>query len=179
VLTPSGASAPLVVRLGGQNTNDKIDLSPESETGSSVFGTTTYFPFSLQARNPIASGTDIIVSGEGLGKHKFPLQRRTFIVPSMTDISGTLLRLTVASQPGNNLQTARITAPVSQQGTLGPKLVELTATLTKLQDQKDGYDIWQGSGDMGQPPTGFVSVEVLSNGVVVDSLMVNSGAAGW
>ncbi len=134
----------------------------------------------------MARAPSFSVSGAGLKTQSFPIQASVFVVPSRTQISGTLAGVTVAAAPGVNLASYRIqvAAPVGQPGTLGPKVIASPSLpVVRLPGLTDGYQLWQGSVDLGPAAatiTGLVSIKVLNDkAAVVDLLMVNPGAAGW
>lgn len=189
VLTQAGGTAPSYLTLKSAATYQR--LTAENETGSSVFGaanttsasaygTTTYFPFEI-AGIELAGATSFVVSGPELETESFPIQGDIFVVPSMTEISGTVVNATIAVRPTTNFGACNIqvAAPIPQMGTLGPKIIEAALNVTKVPGLKDGYELWQGSVDLQTAATGLVSIKVMSRGAAVDVLMINPGVAGW
>jgi hypothetical protein len=161
--------------------SNKYNLTSASTTGSSVFGassgaygTTTYFPFSL-TQDVIRDATSYSVSGT-----KFDLQPQTFVIPSLTTISGSFVKASVASS-GHACSSLSVqaSAPVKQSGTLAPKVVQVSGTLVKASTRLDGYGLCYATIQLPDIPTGLVNVKVAVSGKVVDTLFVNGGAAGW
>jgi hypothetical protein len=184
LLTAAGNAPPTTLRV--QLGNVSLALSPESGTGASVFsasggnyGTTSYFPFNLA--NVDSKSTAFIVSGSDLLSESFPVQAKTFVVPSLTAATGSSVNATIATRlPGDvsGYYGFQMAAPVPQQGTLGPKVVGSSFDVALVGHQA-GYALWQGSAQLGATATGLISVKVLKGSEVVDLLMVNPGTAGW
>lgn len=129
----------------------------------------------------MTGATSFIVSGPGLKTEAFPIQGNVFVVPSMTEISGTVANVTVAVRSTANFEAynIQVAAPIGQLGTLGPKIIKVSLDATKAPDLKDRFELWQGSVDLGNAVTGLVSIKVMNGENVVDTLMFNSGVAGW
>jgi len=158
-----------------------LNLLPEAETGSSIFGTTTYFPFSVS--NTAALTSSITVSGSAIPATTFSLPTQAAIIPSLTTVTGSIVNATVAVLQGScSDYSVQIAAPVVQAFTLAPKIVSSTLMVKQL-----GLQGWSGIQgglcggvlDLGSVPTGLVSVRVVKQGNVLDTLMVSGGLAGW
>ena len=188
-MTSAGETAPSYLTLKAGSSNQQ--LTSEAETGTSVFGanikstaseygTTTYFPFIITGRQT-AGAKSFIISWPGRKTSTFPIQDDVFVVPSATEISGTVINATVAARSGINGEaySIQIAAPTAQMGTLGPKVIRATLNMRRLPGMNDGYALWQGSVDLGKVPTGLVSVSITREGATIDMFMVNPGAAGW
>jgi hypothetical protein len=188
-LTSAGETAPSYLTLKAGSSNQQ--LISEAETGTSVFGAnikstasvygkTTYFPFIITGRQT-AGAKSFTISWPGRKAATFPIQDDVFVVPSATEISGTVINATVAVRSGINGGTysIQIAAPTAQMGTLGPKVIRATLNMVTLPGLKEGYALWQGSVDLGKVPTGLVSISVMREGATIDTFMVNPGAAGW
>jgi hypothetical protein len=103
-----------------------------------------------------------------------------FVVPSKSGVVGSVVNMTVATLPGNLADwRVAVAAPVGQMGTLGPKIIRTGVDMAKLPGLRDGYEIWQGSVDLGQSSTGAISVYVSTGRLIVDTLMLDAGVAGW
>ncbi|KAF2109397.1 heme peroxidase [Lophiotrema nucula] len=165
--------------------NRDIKLEAESENGrsawgsnligtSTTYGTTTYFPFSIDDPS-IGKAKSFSIAGQ-----TFSLQGESFIVPSTSTLSGTTLNIIVAiqqSRPCNDF-TLETASPEVRQGTLAPRIVEGTAAFQKAPGLS-GYQLCQSVAQLDQESTGLVSVKLLESGVLVDTLLVNGGKAGW
>jgi hypothetical protein len=179
ILTAADAAPPtsLSLRVSSHNTT----LTPEAETGISVFGRTIYFPFSL-AGAILRNATSFSVTGASISDHVFQYDSRVFIVPSLTALEGSTIIATVAVPPSQTCEdlTLKVSAPLTQQGTLAPKMSEMTV---KLQGATGGdindYRFCRGVGGLGGVPTGLVTVKALLGGEIADTLLVNGGNAGW
>lgn len=57
-------------------------------------------------------------------------------------------------------------------GTLGPAISTFDDVAVTSVGTKAGYDLWSGSLDFGVLATGNVTVEVVSGGVVLDTLLL-------
>lgn len=165
----------------GSNFVDTLDS--EAEAGSSIYGTTTYYPFQLFL-DPDITYTTLSISGSGFDTQVFPIQSTLFVVPGMTVITGSLLNITVASKLGHfsSSDGVGVVAPVGQEGTLGPKIMRQVVEVDLVTDNTggpNGYQLWQGWIDLGVPVTGAVSVNVASEEHVQDVLYLSVGVAGW
>jgi hypothetical protein len=172
---------------------DKLGLvlSPESETGFSIFGSTTFFPFSTKISNAEAF-TSFMVSGQGFSSKTFPVQSGAFVVPSLTSVvvinnTTATVSFFVATKQGSGGYVSRmmrrdggkapivkIQAPVAQLGTLGPAIETFDNVAVTSVGQKAGYDVWEGIVTVDDWTLGPISVSVLDrNGVEVDVVMVD------
>ena len=85
------------------------------------------------------------------------------------------MNFTIAVLSGNpsTSSSVRISAPVSQAGTLGPAIhVFDNVAVQSVYSPKVGYEFWQGSVDLGDSATGAVAVEILHYGEVIDTLLI-------
>ncbi|KAI4652667.1 uncharacterized protein J4E79_008974 [Alternaria viburni] len=178
MLTPAGSSPPQSLTL--RVSDNATELEPETETGSSVFGrsggeygTTTYFPFSLSGP-AIQNATSFAIQAPEAPEQTFRIDSQTFVVPSLTDLSGTALNATIAlctRFTSCEDLTVHIAAPLEQHGTLAPKINGMNLVVSKATKKKRVI--------LQDVPTGLVTVEALLDGKVVDTLLVNGGQAGW
>lgn len=190
-LAPGTSAAPQSLTLTTSLNEQGLHLSPESETGSSIFGSTTFFPFSTQISKPEAF-TSFTVSGPGISSQSFPVQSGAFVVPSLTTVTATnittaTIRFSVATRQGSGGYVSRmmkrdgakapnvsIQAPVAQEGTLGPKIEAFNNVAVAGVGQKAGYDVWEGSVIVYDWTLGPLSISVLDGkGAEVDVAMVN------
>lgn len=164
---------------------ESVTLKPEDEEGSSVYGRTRYYSFSVPVHQD-PSYTALEISRDGAAPTSFPLQNSIFVVPSMTTVQGSEVGFTVAArvtgQPAPRVDVI-ISAPVRQQGTLAPKMTSHNAD-ARPGAAVPGYQLWEGSVDLGDAlVTGAVSVsaelELEGGGVVRDVLYLGAGVAGW
>ncbi|KAK4569806.1 hypothetical protein LTR86_002775 [Recurvomyces mirabilis] len=171
-LTATGAFSPSLLDLSINGHH--AGLTAEDSTGSSVFGTTAYFPFSVFG-DLIRNAPLFSVSGTS-----FVLQGQTFVVPSMTTVTGATVNTTIASS-GHACRSLsiRIHSPTRQSGTLAPKIAENHGDLTTVAPRVDGYGLCRAVLQLADVPTGSIAVNALVSGAVVDTLFVNGGAAGW
>lgn len=154
-----------------------LALHYEPNTGSSVHGTTEYYAF-FETLNKNTSYASIDVTDSE--DDTFQVQNRVFVVPSMTQINGSLLDITIASKDPTASITVDVTAPTGQQGTIGPKITRQGSSVSKAaQATGSGYQLWQTSVDLGLQVTGAVAVNAVANGHVEDVFYLNPGVAGW
>ncbi|RYN34361.1 hypothetical protein AA0118_g11524 [Alternaria tenuissima] len=185
ILTPAGASPPssLNIRINQHET----EIEPEAETGSSVFGrsnsiygTTSYFPFSLSGPT-IRDATSFLVYGPGISESTFPITSQAFFVPSLTALEGSSINVTIAITESKSCSdlAVRLAAPFVQHDTLAPKMHETSIAVGKATTVLDDYTLCHGLTVLQDVPTGLVGAEALIGGEVLDTLMVNGGMAGW
>jgi hypothetical protein len=185
ILTPVGLTPPTVLSFAAASVPTPVLFTPESDTGYSVFGITTFFPFSITISKPLAFNT-FTISGYG-PPEDYRVQTSAFVVPSLSSASSTntttIIKFTVAtflaaSYPRNLFsRTAapkvRVQVPVSQMGTLSPKITTFDDVLVVKRGTKTRYDLWVGSVDVGTPATGPLSIAVLDHsGKEIDTLFL-------
>jgi hypothetical protein len=140
-----------------------IPLTPESAQGTSIFGTTTFYPFTTQIPDP-SLFTHFSISNHG-ALTTFPVQTSAFVVPSLTSrtttsSSSTALNFTVATRFTKG-PTVNVQVPVPQQGTLGPAIKTFDNVAVDSVGRKAGYVLWAGSVDVGSLAAGALSVAIL------------------
>ncbi|KAI3399127.1 hypothetical protein diail_7706 [Diaporthe ilicicola] len=161
-------------------------LEPEPETGRSVYGNTTYYPFSF----PVVRGGGETCAALKIGRaggappEYFPLQSDIFVVPSRTAVEGERVHVTVAARLGQVSSPVEvvISAPLRQQGTLAPRITRHSMRLADAgtAEAGPGYQLWEGSMELGAPAAGAVGVSAGGGGGVArDVLYLGAGAAGW
>lgn len=169
--------ASLTLRLASKT----LQISPVLATGFSIFGNTTFFPFSISGKDTLTSS--FTVSGPSIPAKTFQLPTQAAVIPSLTSLTGSSLNATVAILQGKcSDYSVEVAAPVKQLLTLAPRITAATLTLRSL-----GLSGWSGvqgglcggAVDLGDVPTGLVSVKVSKQGKLLDTLMVNGGNAGW
>jgi hypothetical protein len=183
ILTAAGTSSPetLTLSVSGRDTN----IIAENATGTSVFGrngnvfgTTTYFSFSL-SEPTIRNATSFFVAGQS-----FPINSEIFTIPSLTTLQGSMLTATIAiatSGSCDNL-TVQIAAPFSQAESLAPKIDVNEfgpGSLVCKAGPSDEYTFCETSWQMDHLSPGAVVVKVLVGGKVIDTLLVDREVAGW
>lgn len=171
--------------------SESITLELESETGSSVYGNTSYYSFSSSVRQDAALTALEIKQDGSSTPTSFPLQSDIFVVPSKTSVDGLKVTFTIATRAAGGSSSPLsssppeiiVSAPLRQQGTLAPKTVghkadaEPATTITASR-----YQFWEGSVDLGAPTTGAVAVlaaGTADGGEVHDVLYLSAGVAGW
>jgi hypothetical protein len=173
-LASASSATPQSIQLATSLFSKPLSLTPEATTGTSVFGTTTFFPFSTNISNP-SSFNAFSVLGYGPPRI-FPVESKAFVVPSQTSVPSnnvtTTVDFTVAVSSNfnsyskrvareSNTPIVKIEVPVGQQETLGPAI----ATFDNLDISHVGvyamYDLWQGSLDVGDLATGPLTVAIL------------------
>jgi hypothetical protein len=178
ILTASDAAPPAHLDLHVYGHNSR--LVPEAETGRSVFGTTTYFPFSLSG-STIWNTTSFTVSGSTISEHVFQHDSRIFIVPSMTYLNDENINATIAISKLDNCTKFKLSISTSstQQGTLAPKMSKQVVELKEAAGSGNDYRVCTAESVLKGVPTGLVTLNVLAGEKVVDTLLVNGGNAGW
>lgn len=187
MLTTSGSAGHVQVALDSAGRADlgiiTETLKPESGTGSSLYGETTYYPFYLPLDANMTC-TSLRVSGSGFDTQVFPIQGEVFVVPSMTTIVGKVVNFTIAAKPGQFSSSASVSvvAPVGQERTLGPKTIRQLVDVDLAPNDiagAAGYHLWQASINLALPATGAVSVNIVLESAVHDVLYLTAGVAGW
>lgn len=173
--------------LASDGSSESVPLEAERDEGTSVYGYTRYYSFSLPVHQDKAY-TALEVERDAASQASFQLQNDVFVVPSRTAVEGSKAGFTVAARTaadgGSSSGTVDvgISAPARQQGTLAPK-VTVHGADAKQGAAVPGYQLWEGSVDLGAPVTGAVAVSAAAgtNGgdVVRDVLYVSAGVAGW
>ena len=181
VLNAVGEERPgsLKLRVGDDDDDAGTEISAEAETGQSVFGVTTYFPFSLSGAS-IRNATSFSLSGAGI-QHEFHISSQRFVVPSLTALEGKSVNVTVAIPALDSCDdlTVRIAAPFTQPGTLAPKMDERQVSMSSATEEDNGYRLCVGTEILEKLPTGLLIVEALVGETIVDALLVDGGMAGW
>ncbi|KAI1132648.1 heme peroxidase [Nemania abortiva] len=154
-------------------------LSFSNATGTSVFGTTHFAPFTVD-HSRITGSSYWTTSGARLSANKFAIQDSYFIVPSLSTVAGVSAKVTIAVKKGakDSGLSANITVPTAQPLTLGPKMVSAEIKLSKVAGGPSGFTLWQGNAAIGQP-TGAVSVRLVRDAETLDTLLLDAGVAGW
>jgi hypothetical protein len=163
--------------MGGKD----LELVPEEERGTSVFGrsgdkygTTVYYPFSISGN--ISQSTSFSVQGK-----TFAIQSYAFIVADLTTLNAKDFNVSAAVPSTISCAdvAAAISVPITQQGTLAPKIVERKLVLGETGNRIDGYSICSGSTSLEQKPRGMVTVSISQNHNIIDTLLVSGEATGW
>jgi hypothetical protein len=185
ILTPASTSPPPSLNLRMNQYETKLE--PEVETGSSVFGRsssgygiTSYYPLSLSGRT-VRNATSFSVYGPSISQQAFSTTSQVFIVPSMTALRGSSIRVTIAIGNTKSCEdlTVLITAPFAQHGTLAPKMSETGMVMSMATAVLDEYILCQSPAVLQDIPTGLVRVQALVGEKPVDTLLINGGMAGW
>ncbi|KAG6355115.1 hypothetical protein INS49_004196 [Diaporthe citri] len=168
--------------VASDGSSEPVILKPENEEGSSVYGQTRYYSFSVPVHQD-TSYTTLEISRDGAAPAPFPLQNDVFVVPSMTAVEGNKVGFAVAVRATDYSPVdINVSAPARQQGTLAPKVTSHDAG-ARPGAVVPGYRLWEGSVDLGDASvTGAVSVSVaaeVEGGVVRDVLYLSAGVAGW
>jgi hypothetical protein len=178
ILTASDNAPPEYLTLHVNGHDSK--LTPEVRTGTSVFGRTTYFSFALSGPT-IRNATSFTVSDGSISDHVFPFNSWSFIVPGSTSLKGNAINATVAIPKLD--ECARfglsISTPMTQQGTLAPRLSEMAIELKAATGGGNDYRLCTAEVILDGMPTGFVTAKLLNEDKVVDTMLLNGGNAGW
>ncbi|KAI4938897.1 uncharacterized protein J4E92_000178 [Alternaria infectoria] len=153
ILTPAGSSPPQSLTL--RISHHGMELEPEIETGSTVFGRSggeygisTYFPFSLSGP-AIQNATSFSVQAPEVPEQSFRISSQVFVVPSLTVLSGTALNVTVADCQKSSCEdlTIHVSAPITQRGTLAPKMSGMHMVLSGVKQERKLLSelSWKGS----------------------------------
>lgn len=101
-------------------------------------------------------------------------------------MEGSRVDFALAARSASFQAGVNVSAPVRQQGTLAPKITRHTVDAKQLTPSASiapGYQLWEGSLDLGAPVTGAVAVAVTAKDedgeVVRDVLYLSDGVAGW
>lgn len=133
-----------------------------------------YYPFAISGET--ARTTSFSVEGES-----FEVQSHAFIVPESTTLEANRLNISVAVPPTlscADIETS-VAVPVTQQGTLAPKIVESSHVLSEIGDQIDGYSICSGWTSLERAPRGMVTVSISQKKANIDMIIVGNEAAAW
>lgn len=171
ILTSSTSPPPHILTFFASRSDKAVALIPESDTGASVFGTTSYFPFASTIDRSVLSFT---ILGLGITPREFRIQTEAFVIPSRTYTSSaatTRTNFTVATLSGTS-PSVRVSAPVPQLGTLGPVISTFEDVDVIKIGKISGYDLWDGSVDLGALTIGAVTIEILHAAEVIDTLLV-------
>jgi hypothetical protein len=185
ILSPAGEAPQSSATL--QVSGEDIELFPEPAMGSSVFGRigskyggTRYFPFETVGVH-LGNATSFSVKSPASAVQIFVISSHTFIIPSLTTLSDSVVNIAVASKPSRSCANfaVEIAVPYSQPGTLAPKITKDRVSLSQTKDDIDGYVICYGVLDLKHVPTGMTIVTVAEGGTTIDTLLLNGGTAGW
>jgi hypothetical protein len=184
LLTAAGSLPPSSMTIHISKYSD--DLNSEDTTGSSVFGrsetnygTSTYFPFSISgAHNQKATSFSVTTSSVTTS---FDISSEIFIVPSLTTMSNSTINVTVAVLPIRTCDSisTQVAVPVSQQGTLAPRIGRANIASLQSAGIVGAYTLCSGSVTLEGIPTGLVTLEATAEGQHLDTYLLNGGAAGW
>lgn len=164
IISPETADIPLTLQL-------------EPDTGSSVYGTTEYYAFA-EILDQNTSYSSICITG--FEDQTFEIQNTVFVVPSLTQLNGSLLDITIASKSPTSLITVEVKIPTGQQGTLGPQIINQEVSVDKMAQETDSsYQLWQASVDLGLQITGALTINAFADGKLEDVLYLSAGVAAW
>jgi hypothetical protein len=136
-------------------------LTAETNVGTSVFGTATFFPFDIDISDP-ESFSSFTVQYLEQGA-TFPTQASVFVVPSLTlstTETTTIVNFTIAVSQPDLPPVVSIQAPLGQMGTLGPAISAFSNVAVSNSRVQGEFTLWTGSIDIGTTVTGPVSVAV-------------------
>ncbi|RFU30513.1 hypothetical protein B7463_g5832, partial [Scytalidium lignicola] len=179
VLHLTGTNAPTSLSLSYSKSAKSVILKPSAETGTSVFGTLSFYSFAVALQDPESFDT-FTISGSDIESHTFKTQAKMFIVPSLTfttsTTSSTTINVAVAalkSTRGFNEPSIYVvvSAPVPQQGTLAPKIQNWKVTMTNSKSVGK-YNISKGSVNLETIVTGAVTVDIAAGGQLLDKYVI-------
>ncbi|RWA03759.1 hypothetical protein EKO27_g11346, partial [Xylaria grammica] len=191
ILTQAPHSKPSSATISFSNGHN-TSLTLEPLTGHSVYGTAYYGSFTAP-HTSVSNATSFRVltaqippSTAPSSSSSFAIQSTYAILPSQTTFSSSsngTINLTIAVRAGAATTdlSARITVPVAQPLTLGPKLRTAEVKLEKGGEGEEpgGYTLWRGGVTVEEAPTGAVSVRLVRGGETLDTLLLDVGVAGW
>ncbi|ESZ91631.1 hypothetical protein SBOR_7993 [Sclerotinia borealis F-4128] len=130
--------------------------SKKSGSGTSVFGSTTYWPFN----STIASGTTSL----SFNNVSYPINDNIFVLPAQSSFdskTGSLVVKSAAltSASGDGDMTAVFYVPTDQEGTISPKIVHKNVTMTSF-GTAGAYTLYS-SDAVTASSTGTVIVKVI------------------
>lgn len=151
-----------------------------------MYGLTSYYSFTAAVRQDVTYTALEASQGGAPPRASFPLQSSIFVVPSKTSLEGSRTNFALAARSASSRVEVNVSAPVRQQGTLAPRITTQTADVRPVTNSvliAPGYQLWEGSVDLGAVATGAVAVAVTAVGedgeVIRDVLYLSAGAAGW
>ena len=131
-----GSQSPASIKLTASH--QTVQSTALSETGNSIWGTTTFYPISISLPADGKSINSFALSN-GYETITFPVQNQLFFSPSLSSISapGSTGLVTVnitaaaagASTEHGDVLSARLDIPKPQQGTLAPKMTSQSLRL--------------------------------------------------
>ncbi|KAI9706269.1 MAG: hypothetical protein M1820_004844 [Bogoriella megaspora] len=143
--------------------------SASSANGSGIYGASSYFPFSLSFPRNEALPSTLTTLFSNAVVHDFTLQPKAFFIPSMSSAtpsgdSSSSVSITAAVYNGNSSwsSVARIAYPVTQQGTLAPKMVTKNVSL-KSSGGPAPYNMFVGTTALPTTALSQVSVDVVAS----------------
>lgn len=151
-----------------------------------MYGSTSYYSLTATVRHDAAYTTLEVNPGGAPSRASFPLQNNIFVVPSKTSAEGSRADFALAARSAYSRLEVNISAPIRQQGTLAPLIKTHRADAQPATNPAlivPGYQLWEGSVDLGAPATGAVTVAVAATNedgeVALDALYLSAGVAGW
>lgn len=176
MLTPSNHPPPSKFSLT-PSSQRSILLTSETEMGKSVFGSTSYFPFTIPVTSPF-NIQSFTISDPSISSKTFKVPfSGTFIIPSLSTIyakTSTIINITIASHgPSYSPPKIAIKAPIPQPGTLAPFIKSHELSSLENVGTKAGFTLWAGTLGLGVLATGRVAIEALNSGFhVVDMIFL-------
>jgi hypothetical protein len=172
------------VNLGADQDAGLTEFGSTGTGDSKIYGNATYYPFSVPGIIITKNISSFTVSADGLAEQSNPFSRGLFIVPSLTSSDGQNVNVTIAVPQAQfdavpSGLSLSVTAPIPQPLTLGPQLVQGTATWTSESIIKSEFVLWKGTYNVGQQVTGAISLRLEQGGQVLDTLLIDAGVAGW
>ncbi|KAH4957435.1 hypothetical protein HBI26_100720 [Parastagonospora nodorum] len=185
ILTGADDSPPLL--LSFRVSNHTSELLPETATGSSTFGgdgsrygKLTYFPFSVSGPD-LRRMTSFSVESSTVAVQSFAITGTAFVVPRWTTLVDDYLNITLAISSPHTCEdvSLRIATAVPQHGTLAPVLKRTELALSQAKDAVDKYTLCTTVATLDSDHIGLITLKVEMQGQILDTYLVNSGAAGW
>lgn len=116
-----------------------------SETGSNIWGNTTFYPFSVTVPTNNSPPSALTISSSGIPSTTFKLQSAAFLIPSLTSATNNDLTISAAVLKGYAkgvvAVSAQIVSPIPQQGTLAPAITSQSVDLV-YSKSVGNYDIY-------------------------------------
>ncbi|KAF8859171.1 heme peroxidase [Acephala macrosclerotiorum] len=126
---------------GVNSTTQTSDVT--SGNGTSIFGSTIYYPFNSTISSP---GTDTLTINSAIS---YPVNDNIFVLPAQSSVNSTTKEIVLrgaalTSLVGSNSMTGLLYVPTTQQGTITKKVTNVTVEMTNY-GTAGNYTLFEGS----------------------------------
>lgn len=154
----STAAAPpslTISLLSSHGVLSKATVQASPNTGSNIWGTSSFYPFSFSLNASSPTPAHFSVSGAGRQSATYAIQAQTFFVPSLSRLQpspadGSAAQATIVAAVFGNADSvaetdvsAVVSSPSPQEGTLAPKTVSQTVHL-QARAKAGAYTLFSG-----------------------------------